>query len=87
MAYGGTTDDSIELVRHDTEGPSVADAPVRIDVEEAETAGQHGISAGHVHKNDSARTVWDGAAERASRGRDIYWVSMVGVVTNVCAYA
>ena len=59
------------------------DAVVSIQFEGMETelnedSETHGSSERQVHTaSDSARVVWDGATERANRGRDIYWVSLV----------
>ena len=72
------TSDSIELVRRDSDerkkaqsGDAVA---VRIDVEEAKTDSEEPRgSLARVQQKD--RIEFDGAADRANRDRDIYWVS------------
>ena len=78
------TGDSIELVRRDSDERKKAQSggavAVRIDVEEAKTDSEEprGSLAGHVRvqqKDGSSRIQSDGAADRANRDRDIYWVS------------
>ena len=86
----GATGVKFELINVDEiqekKKPSV-DAVVSIrfegmetDLELNEDSETHGSSERQVAvhtASDSAGVVWDGAAERANRGRDIYWVSLV----------
>ena len=88
MDYSGAADNNIELLCLDVDEtqemkkPSGANPVVRIQVEGKETeldedSEMHGSSERQVHTaSDSARVDLDGAAERANRGRDIYWVSL-----------
>lgn len=87
MDYSSAADNNIELMclvvdeTQEMKKPSGADPVVRIQVEGRETeldedSEMHGSSERQVHMSDSARVAWDGAAERANRGRDIYWVSL-----------
>ena len=75
------TGDSIELVRRDSDERKKAQSggavAVRIDVEEANTDSEEprGSLAGHVRVQKKDRIEFDGAADRANRDRDIYWVS------------
>ena len=87
MDYSGAADNNIELLCLDVDEtqemkkPSGANPVVRIQVEGKETEldedlEMHGSSERQVHMSESAWVAWDGAAERANRGRDIYWVSL-----------